>query len=329
MVNKMSENKKANLITVLTVIVTILILVVSGYIIYNSGLFDEYRKPNNIDNQDKINGKIEYGDNYQILYEDLDEPYKCDELKDAKYIYGDIYDGFFITNDGKLYRLSKTKYQDNSQNCLHYADDVRIERIVAGLVADTNNNLYDSATLINDGNDYDYLKLDTPGSFGKYVYGEFWSNKDVLLDTTYKIFTDPENSDIQHMYTLVLKPDGNIYRMHYRRNTDINTKETSKYKYVDEELVLKLENEKVRIMGNEGENGRAYIITDKNVYFEEITDSECKKDNSKICKCTLVPSKAYKTFAPKIISLFTSTTFDPTLTTVTTLDQKIYIRTIK
>lgn len=177
-------------------------------------------------------------------------PFSCEVFQDVR----NTFDSNIIINDGKLYNISLGLKYSNEQNCKEISD-INITKVV--------NNYYIS----NDGKVYTIdengiKEYHNNGKFPSYMMGE-----EIVMAHSY-------GTSSEYKY-YVLKTDGKIYDVVFDREFHFEDGVgTYRYNVKEEKVYKEFEEEKIKSF-DVVEGNVDFVITDKNLYINKVTNMEC------------------------------------------------------
>lgn len=177
-------------------------------------------------------------------------PFSCDVFTDVR----NTFDSNIIINDGKLYNISLDLKFSNEQNCKEISD-VNITKVVNNHYISNENKTYSI-------DETGLKEYNASGKIPAYMY-----NEDVVM-----AYTHGSNSEYKYY---VLKTDGKIYDVNFGREFRFeNGVGTYIYNVIEEKVYKEIENEVIKSF-DVIENNVDYVVTDKGLYINKVSNSEC------------------------------------------------------
>lgn len=269
----------------------------------------------NIEETEEISSTISIdGSSYELSYIDSFN-YICNAFSNV-WIYNQSSfrcTPFLITNDGSFYYINDKLYSTTNQNCALYNSDLKI-----------------STYVVNDFDDYRFYSTD--GDFYEMDVDDngvwFLTKSDLLPESEYFyplcvdeeiIYAEQDGSlsspsyDYMEANYYVLKNDGIIYkysyicryagRDYYNNSGDYNN--IFSFENITEEPYLSFEGEKIKYFTFDKENN-SYIITDKNIYINSITNkSDCDTYADIACEYEYVTDEVLNSYLKEnVLSIY-------------------------
>ena len=190
-------------------------------------------------------------------------PFSCEVFSNVR----NTFDENIIINDGKLYNISLDLIYSNEQNCMQISD-LNIVKVVNNYYIDSENNVY---TIDENG-----LKAyNANGKIPSYMLEE-----DIIMAYNYE-------SSSEYKY-YVLKTDGKIYDVTFGRDFRFeNGVGTYKYHVTEEKIIKEFEGELIKSF-DVVNNSINYVITDKSIYINQVSNVECYQYADVECKYELI-----------------------------------------
>lgn len=177
--------------------------------------------------------------------------FKCEEIDNIK----NTFDNNVVIINNNLYNINLDMIYSNEENCLKMSD-INIIKAIDNYYIGDDNKIY---TLDASG----LKEFTISGHIPTYMF-----NEDVLMASSYG------NSNEYKYY--VLKNDGKIYDVVFQRKFNfLSGFGTYSFDIVSEEVYKELENENIKYFDTNN-NKINYLVTDKGVYTNKISNNDCK-----------------------------------------------------
>ena len=174
----------------------------------------------------------------------------CDNFSNVK----NTFDNNIVINDGYMYNINLDMKYSNEQNCIKMSDK-KIVKVIDNYYVTDENTLYTPDK--NGGKEFD--------SKGKVP--EYLMDESVLMASNYG-----NNGEYKYY---VLKNDGKIYDVTFTREFYFENGEgLYRFDVLSEEVYLEYNDEIIKTFDVE-DNKIIYVNTDKGIYTEKVTNSEC------------------------------------------------------
>ncbi len=235
----------------------------------------------------------------------------CDAFKDVKYSNHN----YFITQDGFAYALSEKKYSTTKQNCKLLDDKIKFKSVINGALISTDNGKY-------------YVEYNRENEIILRKSNEAIREIDLLLKSN-AIYADgydsvyDEKTNIEREEFIALKGDGKLYNIFINNKFNSYTGDRT-YNIAKEELFKSFDDETIKSFRYEKDSENGYILTDKGVYVQTITNLECREYEDIKCEYNFVKDKYLSKYANQAIKFDyeNSYRFDYANVHITTTDSK-------